>query len=436
MVSSGWNCAAWSKGEQAKVLQLVIVSVCWLFLQIEGGSPGTTAVLFTLAVYLVPTKRRRPSRRPLKSFWPDALSSAENGDSARSREIAANLLLTGELEAFLDKSCDGVRRQAPGTSTQESAPAAATPNNIASIAQGNPFEEALTRLAGAASTCGTEPLIYVRRADVAVIVDALMDVVRTPAGPTVTSPAFARLNLVRRSGRKDPRGGRRALSPVRRGERAALAFHRDRPGRGGGGGGGEDSSGRRAVSASPSLSRGAPTIAPSGGKALFQDSNMTTPPRVLARPSPASTKITFRPRSPPPPSPSGEGEPVGNSTVGARRIRGGMEGRQHRVLQRVHSPRAFSMTPIALAKNNEAPLSAAGASGTSGGKGGSQSGVMRSTVEKKQTKLKPPALITTMMHDGCDVTPCSTASDRKKIRCVPARGEGSDFDDFWSSGWG
>lgn len=27
MVSSGWNCAAWSKGEQAKVLQLVIVSV-------------------------------------------------------------------------------------------------------------------------------------------------------------------------------------------------------------------------------------------------------------------------------------------------------------------------------------------------------------------------------------------------------------------------
>ncbi|CAM9242003.1 unnamed protein product, partial [Ectocarpus fasciculatus] len=412
--------------------------VCWLFLQIEGGSPGTTAVLFTLAVYLVPTKRRRPTRSPPKCFWPDALSSAENGNSAVLPEIAANLLLTGELEAFFERSSDGVRRQAPGASTQEIAPAAATPDNAASSsARGNPFEEALTRLAGAASTCGTEPLVYVRRADVAAIVDALIDVVRTPAGPTVTSPAFARLNLVRRSGRKDPRGGRRALSPVRRGERAALAFHRGRPGRGGGSGGGEDSGGRRAVSASPSLSRGAPTVVvPSGGRALFQDSNTMTPPRVLTRASPASTKITFRPRSPPPPSPSGDGEPVGNATVGARRVRGGMEGRQHRVLQRVHSPRAFSMTPIALAKNNEAPLSAAGASATSGGQGGSQSGVMRSTDEKKQTKLKPPALITAMMHDGCNVTPCSTASDKKKIRCVPAKGEGSDFDDFWSSGWG
>lgn len=388
-------------------------------------------------MYLVPTKRRRSTRSPPKSFWPDALSSAENGNSARSAEIAANLLLTGELEAFFDKSSDGVRCQAPSTSTQEGARAAATtPNNTTTSAQGNPFEEALTRLAGAASTCGTEPLIYVRRADVAAIVDALIDVVRTPAGPTVTSPAFARLNLVRRSGRKDPKGGRRALSPVRRGERAALAFHRGRPGRGGGSGGGEDSGGRRAVSASPSLSRGAPTRAPSGGRALFQDSNTMTPPRVLTRASPASTKITFRPRSPPPPSPSGDGEPVGNATVGGRRIRGGMEGRQHRVLQRVHSPRAFIRTPIALAKNNETPLSAAGTSATSGGEGGSQSGVTRSTDEKKQTKLKPPALITAMMHDGCDVTPCSTASDRKKIRCVPAKGEGSDFDDFWSSGWG
>lgn len=65
----------------------------------------------------------------------------------------------------------------------------------------NRLEQAITHLAGAVGV-GTEPLIYVRRSDVAEVVDTLLCQARKPGGPEFNSPALERLAIVRRSAGK------------------------------------------------------------------------------------------------------------------------------------------------------------------------------------------------------------------------------------------
>ena len=431
-----------------------------MFFQIEGGSPGTTAILFTLSVYLVesPRYRRRSGRSPRsRLLWPDALSSAENGSSAASLELTATLLRTGTLSSdahahkvqFLTPAAAtpwtaGVAAAAAAAANAAATSAARTPKAPASGAGQSSFEAAMTRLAGAAEL-GTEALIYVRRADVAEIVDVLMDHARSPVGPTVSSPALARLTLVRRSRRRDlPSGsGRRVCSPVPRGTRPLSGFRRlgspsplvDGP-RGVGGGGG---SVRRFASASPT------SRTTSGGRALFQDSVMTPPLRDVTRTNSSSTRVTFRARSPAE-SPSGDnarnGNGGGGGSAGARRVRGSQDGKQGRLRQRVRSPSppasaaipacssacVVGMTPIALTKNSEAPLASSA--------GGVPSG---------EDKRKPAAPVPLAMKAGENAAAASAAfatpATAGKIRYTPLQptaGEPvkGDFSDFWDVGYG
>eukprot|EP00752_Nemacystus_decipiens_P012534 g11102.t1 len=424
----------WSHGEQRRVLRLLIVWVCWVFFQVEGGSPGTTAILFTLAVYLVegPRNRRRPGRSSRRRLWPDSLSSAENGSSSASLELTANLLRTGTLSSHFDAHARHVQQflspvaatlGAAGGSTAAAAAAAAastarTPKTPATSAGQNSFEAAMTRLAGAAEL-GTEALIYVRRADVAEIVDVLMDHARSRAGPTVTSPALARLALVRRSRRRDlPNGsGRRACSPVPRGTRPlsglrrlgspAVDGARDRGGVGSG-------AGHRLAASSPSsLPASAAAASVFGGRALFHDSVMTPPLRDVTRTNSSSTRVTFRARSPAE-SPSGEnaGNGGGSGSAGARRVRGSQDGKQRRLRQRVRSPSPPSSalvptcpsacvvgtTPIALTKNSEAPL-------------GPNAGDEPSTARKK---IAAPC-VPLATKAGENVAACTTPATEGKI---------------------
>eukprot|EP00903_Cladosiphon_okamuranus_P017502 g16121.t1 len=457
----------WSPGEQRRAVRVLIVWVCWVLFQDEGGSPGATAMLLTLAVYLVdgPTYKRRSARSLGKRLWPDALSSAENGGSAASLELTANLLRTGTLSSDLDTHANKVQQfftpvaatrgaaaaAAAGTTAAAAdyaATAAKTPQTPAGSAGQSSFEEAMTRLAGAAEL-GTEALIYVRRADVAEIVDVLMDHASSPVGPTVTSPALARLALVRRSRRRDlPNGsGRRACSPVPRGKRTLLTLRRlGSPAVDGsrvGGGGGRA---RQVASASPSSRTAAPALALSGGRALFQDS-VTPPLRDVTSTNSSSTRVTFRARSPAQ-SPSGEaagnGRGIGSMSAGARRVRCLQEGKQRRLRQRVRSPSPPSSaavpicpagcvvgtTPIALAKNSEA-LPAAGAGHVP----------TPSTKEKKRLlAAAPPVPLATKASENVAAA-CVTPATEGKIRYTPVqrtagKREGQDFDDFWSSGMG
>lgn len=165
---------------------------------------------------------------------------------------------------------------------------------------------------------------------------------------------------------------------------------------------------------------------------------MTTPLRVLTGANAASTKVTFRPRSP-------AGSPRGgNGGSSTRRIRGGQEGRQHRLQQRVRSKSptadssglstfALSTTPVALDKNKEAPRTAAGGS-LATTPDIDEADAMSPRADTKKQANKAPALLAAVMPES--VTKDPTSSELKKIRCVPVKGEGTAFDDFWSSGWG
>lgn len=124
------------------------------------------------------------------------------------------------------------------------------------------FEGAITRLAGAAEV-GTERLLYVRRADVAEVIDALVNHARRPEGLIVPTPTLARLAIVRRSQKKSGKNRRGSLFPpeflVLEGKRTPPEGHSKSPPvirqRG---------DGRRSVSASPSIGmlKSRPSVSP------------------------------------------------------------------------------------------------------------------------------------------------------------------------------
>ncbi|CAM9676576.1 unnamed protein product, partial [Hapterophycus canaliculatus] len=415
--------------------------VCWVVFQVEEAPPGTTPILLTVALYLVegPRRQRRSRRQPCRSSGrADAQSSADIENSAVSLNRTAKLLREsqpGPNEVHSQRP-SGASRQA--TAVAATPATAAAPKTPASAAGGEYLEGVLTRLAGAAEL-GTDPLIYVRRADVAEVVDVLTDLARSPLGPTVTSPALARLTLLRRSRRRDsaPDGGKRVGSPA-----PGSALHR-RPhsSRCHGNSNGVGRLRSSPASASPSPPRSRATVA--GGRALFQDGDMTPPLRVLTGANPASTRVTFRARSP---AGSPRGDTSGNGGASPRRVRGAQEGRQHRLQQRVRSKSpssspveaallscALSTTPVALGKNKEAPRSAAdGPPATRGIDDADMMSPGLANDEKKEPGV--PGLLAAKMPHSVGKDP--TASELKKIRCVPVKGEGTAFDDFWSSGWG
>lgn len=421
----------------------VLRQVCWAVFQVEEAPPGTAAIIFALAVYLVegPREQSRPRRQPCRtSGRTDALSSADKEKEAGSLDRTAKLL--HENLARHDKA----HPQRPSGTTRQAAavaptPAAAdpAPQTPASAAAGEVLEGVLTRLAGAAEL-GTDPLIYVRRADVAELVDVLTDLARSPLGPTVRSPALARLSLLRRSRRRDSArgGGRRVSSPT-----PSSALHRRPDSSRCHGNGNSSGTGRlRSSSASPSASPPRSRVAVAGGRALFQDGDTTPPLRVLTGVNPAaSTKVTFRARSP---AASPTRHTSENGVASPRRIRGGHEGRQHRLQQRVRSKSpspspaeaarfssfALSTTPVALGKDKEAPRGAAGGPLATPG----VDDVSPAAQTKKKQEAEVPAVLATILPNSVAKDP--TASELKKIRCVPVKGEGTAFDDFWSSGWG
>jgi len=90
------------------------------------------------------------------------------------------------------------------------------------------------------------------------------------------------------------------------------------------------------------------------------------------------------------------------------------------------------MTPVALARNCEAPLSAAAPTGD---------GLASTSTGKKKLAAKEPSLLAAKMQERVAIATRATAREGKK-RCTPViqrksgEREGTDFDDFWSSGWG
>ncbi|CAM9230513.1 unnamed protein product [Scytosiphon promiscuus] len=430
-------------GQQNKVVQLLIVLVCWSVFQVEETPSGTTAILFTLAVYLVEGFRvkTRGGRQPCETC-----GRADMLQSAQSRNNTGRLDRTAQQLRGNPPGSEKAQRLSPSRTTRQAAnvadasPTAAstTPKTPASAAGGEYLEGVLTRLAGAAEL-GTDPLIYVRRADVAELVDVLTDLARSPLGPTVTSPALARLTLLRRSRRRDSAPGckKRVASPA-----PSSALHRQPDSSRCHGNGHCSSLGRlRPSSASPSASPPRSRVPMAGGRALFQDSDMTPPLRVLTGANPASSKVTFRARSP-------AGSPRGDAGgASSRRIRGGQDGRQHRLQQRARSRSpssasaeaarlssfALSTTPVALDKNKAAPGNAAGGPPVTPGMDDADA-TSPSTETKKKKKPEVTALLAAMMPESAAKDP--TSSELKKIRCVPVKGEGTAFDDFWSSGWG
>lgn len=278
---------------------------------------------------------------------------------------------------------------------QGAATRGANPPPIALTNRGDAFEGAVTRLAGAAEL-GTESRIYVRRTDVAEIIDALMDHASVSAGSGVASPALARLSIMRRSRRREGRGKRRdgrvrrsACSPeVRVIEEA------------------------RGPSISQSRSRPSPAssffgIANGSDLALLKEGS--APAATAAAPGGKSGTLLSHPLSQ-----ASTVYKADDGAAAARRARGGGRGGdQGRWRSRTRSPPPpASLAPVAVVQK-ASPLSTATAPSTA--------------AEVLKTEII-----------GGPSSACGTTAG--KITRVPIRpvaaGMGADFEDFWSSGWG
>lgn len=178
------------------------------------------------------------------------------------------------------------------------------------------FEGSVTRMAAAVGV-GSAPLIYVRRNDVAEIVDTLVRQSQSPGGMLVRSPALARLAIVRRSEKSvqkktscsssDGQVGREVTSS----EKNLSAAFRD-----------ETSGSQRAHAPSPSLPRA--TAAENASTALEHDIPGHGVP-VATSPSVGASA----PRGSPLSRPAGD-------TAG-RRSRGGWD-EEHPRLRKLRSP--------------------------------------------------------------------------------------------------
>ena len=281
----------------------------------------------------------------------------------------------------------------------------ANPPPIALTNRGDAFEGAVTRLAGAAEL-GTESRIYVRRADVAEIIDALMDHARVSAGSGVASPALARLSIMRRSRRREARGKRRD-GRVRRSACSPEV---------------------RVIEEARGPSIGQSRSQPSPASSFFGIANGSDLVLLKEGSAPAA----------PAPAPGGKSETlvshplsqastvykVDDGAAAVRRARGGGRGGdQGRWRSRTRSPPPpASLAPMVVAQKASPPSTATAAP----------------TAEVLRTGISVTPSGNTTRVPMRPAAACGTTGG--KITRVPIRpvtaGTGADFEDFWSSGWG
>lgn len=348
-----------------------------------------------------------------------------------------------------------------GSATREVVPPLALPK------RGDAFEGAVTRLAGAAEL-GTESLIYVRRGDVAEIIDTLVELAKASGRSDVASPALARLSIMRRSGRREGGGRRRdgrgsnrlACSPETRmievartpspsidntpfshapvrssvvtATRAVLE-ERSVP---------TASAAEAAVSAAVSAAVAMAAAAAAGPASRNRSATLNS----LPLPQPSDGKVgdstSAMPKSRPLPPQTSIAKADDGATV--RRVRsGGRGGEQGRWRSRTRSPpppaprantpmiqnappptaasASLTLTPMIL--NTPRPLATASASASTTGSNSALIVDSIADVPRPEIKRAP-----------------SACAGSRKITRVPIRpvvaGKGGDFEDFWGSGWG
>lgn len=367
----------------------------------SGAGPGESAGQISRKNGSLPRKGGSLSRKdePL-SRKDGSLASQTDGPSSR-KDGGSLSQKEGSSEANTDGSLHNVGQQ--GAVTR-----GVSPPPIALTNRGDAFEGAITRLAGAAEL-GTESLIYVRRADVAEIIDALMDHARAFAESGVASPALARLSIMRRSRRREGRGKRRngrgrrpTCSPevlVIEGARASSIGH-----------------GQSSLSPASSFFG----IAKGSEGELLKEGSV---PAAAAAAVPDGKSRVFIAR---PLLQAGVVMLDDDATAPVRRTRGGGRGgEQGRWRPRTRSPPPpASFTPVAMIQKAAPPSITASTTVE----------VPRTEIEIPRTEIEVPR---TEIKRG-PASACGTTSG--KISRVPIRpvaaGKGADFEDFWGSGWG
>ena len=381
---------------------IVLSQVCLVCAHFGGCFAGTLAALLAITASLaqvychqVQNPADNSAGRIVRAG--NAVSLVGGGGGAGLGEVACRLSRKdgplsqkGGLLSPKDRSSKVHTDDSSHVEQQGAVTERGPPPPMALAKRGDAFEGAITRLAGAAEL-GTEPLIYVRRADVAEIIDALMDHARVSAGSGVASPALARLSIMRRSRksegrgkRRDGRGRRLACSPENRmieGPRAP-------------------SIGRSGSSHSPVSSFCGAADRPE--RTLLREGYVLA--AAAAVPDGKSGALNAHSLS------QASTAKVDDGATTVRRARGGGRGgEKRRWRSRTRSPPPpASLTPVATIQKVSPPPTAA------------------SNIEVPRTEIKrgPSA--------------CGTTSG--KISRVPIRpvvaGKGADFEDFWGSGWG
>lgn len=405
-----------------------LFQVCLLCARVGGCSAGTLAALLAIAASVVQVHRYQSKSAADNSAARNAragtaVSPVGGGSDAGQRESACRLSrkdeslprkdeLLSQKDGFLSQKDGSSKVHTDGSSHAEQQGAMSTgvlPPPMALTNRGDAFEGAITRLAGAAEL-GTESRIYVRRVDVAEIIDALMDHARVSAGSGAASPALARLSIMRRSRRREGRGKRRDG----RGRRLACS---------------PEGGVIERVRAPPiDHSRSSPSPASS----FFGTAN--DPERALLKEGFAAaaavavcdgTSGTLNAHS----LSQACMVKVDDGATTVRRARGGGRGgEQRRWRSRTRSPPPpASLTPVARIQKAPSPSTPA------------------STAEVLRTEIKSgPSSACGSTSEKITRVPirpvaaCGTTS--AKITRVPIRpaaaGKGADFEDFWSSGWG
>lgn len=375
------------------------------FLCIPSCSPATSAAVMAVAASLGQIIRSRSTRTTQKKngerLRRDLLSFTENGAAAvsGSRETPANKPPPGVDSRSRIHSSGRLGLEATRNVLGATAAAlAADPKTPSALSESmdHSLEGAITRLAGAAEL-GTEPLIYVRRSDVAEVVDAFVRHARAPGELSVASPVLARLTIMRRSRRRDVRSRRSPIfSPefrVDEGKRPPSAGRTPSPIC--------RSNGRRpagASSASPSV-RG---VQITGGRTLFKENIGPARKETSQVVSNGISGATARALSP-------VNRVRGHEPAGGR-IRGGRDSEP----RRWHPTRSPPPTrSVSTSSGPSTPI------------------------------CRTPIALVRNVSAGAATSPAvsgrrSSSGNGEKITFIPisprVTGKGAAFDDFWSSG--
>lgn len=344
-----------------------ISQVFFVCVQFHGYCPEKAATLFAIVVSLAQLIVKREDRSIERQLV--------------QHHLPSNKLPVPENRVTI---CSTTSRLPPATTE-----ALAISNSPASGE--NLFEGAITRLAGA-TELGTESLVYVRREDVVTVIDTLVQHAHTPGleQAAVSSPALARLTMVR-SSRKTERTRRRiGCSPEFRIPRNNPAPPRTRGSSSHAGHGGSN----------PSSSNRPRSVGSLGG-----------PVTTLRRTSLQKDDIPHDHER----SSNSSGRRVSGtvscaiSSSNAEYSRAAHRVRSHRHSEMSRCRQLQRSTPVAAFRVAQTPVA-----------------------------LIDNAPSSTQEGDVATISP--SFATEGKITCVPitthATGDGAAFADFWSSGWG